>query len=150
MSSGAEAGIVLLVFGCVTTTLFIVGILRREKTGGLGRVPPPDPVHARQITTMPDGGYDLAVTVGAWVNGINVTRPFARLLANSRQAELWVDGLEPIRIARDEVTGVRRIFSVYSPGVKFRTDSGRLDKLTIWPSRKAGRQLLAELGWDNS
>jgi len=48
MSSGAEAGIVLLVSGCVTTVLFIVGILRREKTGGCVRwVPPPDPAHAR-------------------------------------------------------------------------------------------------------
>jgi hypothetical protein len=52
----------------------------------------------------------------------------------------------PILIARAEVTGVRRVRGPFSRGVKFRTESGRLDKVSFWPVGKAAQQL-TELGW---
>ncbi|MGW4526392.1 hypothetical protein [Amycolatopsis sp. NPDC004378] len=139
-------GIVWLAI-CVllVTTVFVV-YRRREKTGGLGQVPPPVPEHARQIAALRDEDYDLVLRGGAWVNGVNVTWPFAELLVSRNQIELRVRALVPIRIARAEVTGVRRVRGPFSRGFKFRTDSGRLDKVTFWPTGKAAKQL-AELGW---
>jgi hypothetical protein len=75
-----------------------------------------------------------------------VTWPFASLLVSRGQAELRVHALEPIRIARAEVTGLRRVRGPFSRGFKFRTASGRLDKVTFWARGKSGKQL-AELGW---
>ena len=145
MSPGV--GIVLLAICALLATTVFVGIRRREKTGGLGQVPPPAPEHARGIAAPRDEDYDLVLRGGAWVNGINVTWPFAVLLVSRNQIELRVRVLVPIRIARAEVTGVRRVRGPFGRGLKFRTESGRLDKVTFWPVGKAAKEL-AELGWD--
>ncbi|WP_328456963.1 hypothetical protein [Amycolatopsis sp. NBC_00438] len=146
MSSQAGSGIVLLAICALVATTVFVGVRRREKTGGLGQVPPPAPEYARRITALRDEDYDLVLRGGAWVNGINVTWPFASLLISRNQIELRVQVLMPIRIARAEVTGLRRVRGPFSRGFKFRTASGRLDKVTFWPVGKAGNQL-TELGW---
>ncbi|MFJ1766781.1 hypothetical protein ACIOD2_41080 [Amycolatopsis sp. NPDC088138] len=127
------------------TTVFVEG-RRREKSGGVGQVPPPAPEFAREIAALRDEDYDLVLRGGARVNGISVTWPFARLLVGRNQIELRVQTLMPIRIARAEVTGVRRVRGPYSRGFKFRTESGRLEKVSFWPVGKAAEQL-AELGW---
>jgi hypothetical protein len=146
MSLGTETGIILLAICALLVTTVFVGIRRREKTGGLGQVPPPVPEYARQITALRDEEYDLVLRGGAWVNGVNVTWPFASLLVSRNQIELRVQVLVPIRIVRAEVTGVRRVRGPFSRGFKFRTESGRLDKVSFWPVGKAAKQL-AELGW---
>lgn len=146
MSPNAEAGTFFVGFGVVVTTVYVVGILWRQKTGGLGQVPPPDPGYARQFAALADEEYDVVLTSGAWVNGVHATKPFARLLVTPGQIEVRVETQEPIRIVRGEVTGVRRVSGLYSRGVKFVTPSGRLDKLTVWPGRTGVRKL-AELGW---
>jgi hypothetical protein len=146
MNPHAEMGIVLLAICALLVTTVFVGSRRREKTGGLGQVPPPAPEYARRITALRNEDYDLVLRGGAWVNGVNVTWPFASLLVSRNQIELCVQVLVPIRIARAEVTGLRRVRGPFSRGFKFRTASGRLDKVTFWPVGKAGKQL-AELGW---
>lgn len=147
MSSHAEMGIVLLaICALLATTTVFVGIRRQEKAGGLGGVLPPAPEYARRITALRDEDYDLVLRGGARVNGITVTWPFASLLVSRNQIELRVRVLVPIRIARAEVTGVRRVRAPFSRGYKFRTESGRLDKVSFWPVGKAAKQL-AELGW---
>jgi hypothetical protein len=146
MSPHAELGIFLLALcGLLVTTVFFES-RRREKTGGVGQVPPPAPEHARQVAALRDEDYDLVLRGGAWVNGVNVTWPFASLLVSRNQIELRVWVLVPIRIARAEVTGIRRVRGPFGRGFKFRTESGRLDKVTFWPGAKAAKQL-AELGW---
>jgi hypothetical protein len=146
MSPHAELGIILLTICALLVTTVFVGIRRREKTGGLGQVPPPAPEHERQIAALQDEDYDLVLRGGAIVNGVSATWPFASLLVSRDQIELRVKVLVPIRIARAEVTGVRRVRGLYSRGFKFRTESGRLDKVSFWPVGKAAKQL-AELGW---
>jgi hypothetical protein len=145
MSRHAEMGIVLLAICALLVTTVFVESRRREKTGGIGGVPPPAPEHARQIAALRDEDYDLVLRGGAWVNHLHATWPFASLLVSSGQIELRVRGVEPIRITRAEVTGLWWV-GVFSRGLKFRTASGRLDKLTVWPRGEAQRQL-AELGW---
>jgi hypothetical protein len=95
---------------------------------------------------MVDEDYELVIRGGAWVNGVNVTWPFASLLVSRTQAELRVYAVEPIHIARTEVIGLRWAHGPLGKGIKFRTDSGRLDKVTVWPLGKAKRPL-DELGW---
>jgi hypothetical protein len=146
MSAGAEMGIVLLAICALLVTTVFVGIRRREKTGGLGQVPPPAPEYVRRITALRDEDYDLVLRGGARVSGVSATWPFASLLVSRNQIELRVQVLVPIRIARAEVTGVRRVRGPFSRGFKFRTESGRLDKVSFWPVGKAAKQL-AELGW---
>lgn len=146
MSPHAELGIFLLALCALLVTTVFVAARWREKTGGLGQVPPPSPEHARRITALRDEDYDLVLRGGAWVNGVNVTWPFASLLVSRNQIELRVWVLVPIRIARAEVTGIRRVRGPFSRGLKFRTESGRLDKVSFWPVGKAAKQL-AELGW---
>jgi hypothetical protein len=148
MSPATRMGILLLAFGCVALTMTLVGIRRRQRTGGLGSVPPPDPRYAGGLAALPDSGYDLILPCGAWANGVNVTRPYAQLLVSPLQAELRVFGATgPIRIARGEVTGLRRVRGPFSVGLKFRTESGRLDKVTVWAGRDAAAKL-GRLGWE--
>lgn len=135
----------LAVCALLVTTVF-AGIRRRGKTGGLGQVPPSAPEYTRRVTALRDEDYDLILRGGAWVNGVNVTWPFASLLVSRNQIELRVRVLVPIQITRAEVTGVRRVRGPFSRGLKFRTASGRLDKVTFWPVGKATKQL-AGLGW---
>lgn len=104
------------------------------------------PEFARRIAALGDEDYDLVLRGGAWVNGISVTWPFARLLVGRNQFELRVRSLVPIRIARAEVTGLRRVRWLFGRGVKFQTESGRLDKVTFWLPRKAMEQW-DQLGW---
>jgi hypothetical protein len=146
MSPRAEMGIVLLAICALLVTTVFVGARWREKTGGLGQVPPPAPEYARRTTALRDEDYDLVLRGGAIVNGVSATWPFAILLVSRDQIELRVGILVPIRIARAEVTGVRRVRGLSSRGFKFRTESGRLDKVSFWRGGKAAKQL-AELGW---
>jgi len=146
MSPHAETGIVLLAICALLATTVFVGSRRREKTGGVGQVPPQAPEYARRITALRDEDYDLVLRGGARVNGVSATWPFASLLVSRSQIELRVRVLVPIRIARAEATGVRRVRGLFSRGFKFRTESGRLDKVSFWPVGKAAKQL-AELGW---
>jgi hypothetical protein len=146
MSPHAEMGIVLLAICALLVTTVFVGARWREKTGGLGQVPPPAPEYARRIAALRDEDYDLVLRGGAIVNGVSATWPFAVLLVSRDQIELRVRVLVPIRIARAEVTGARRVRGLYSRGFKFRTESGRLDKVSFWPVGKAAQQL-AKLGW---
>jgi hypothetical protein len=139
-------GIVLLAICALLVTTVFVGVRRREKTGGLGQVPPPAPEHVRRITELQDEDYDLVLRGGARVNGVGATWPFASLLVSRNQIELRVQVLVPIRIGRAEVTGVRRVRGPFSRGVKFLTESGRLDKVSFWPVGKAAKHLAA-LGW---
>ena len=149
MSPRAEMGIVLRAICVLLVTTVFVGIRRREKTGGIGQVPPPAPEYARRITALQDEDYDLVLRGGAIVNGVSATWPFAGLLVSRNQIELRVGVLMPIRIARAEVTGVCRVRGPFGRGFKFRTASGRLDKVSFWPVGKAAKQL-AELGWQIS
>ncbi|MFJ9782896.1 hypothetical protein ACIRSS_25170 [Amycolatopsis sp. NPDC101161] len=139
-------GIVLLALCALLVTTVFFESRRREKTGGVGQVPPPASEHARQVAALRDEDYDVVLRGGAWVNGVNVTWPFADLLVSRTQIELRVRTLVPIRIARAEVTGVRWVRGPFSRGLKFRTSSGRLDKVTFWPVGKV-RNRLTELGW---
>ncbi|OXM64491.1 hypothetical protein [Amycolatopsis vastitatis] len=148
MGPGADSGIALLVFGALGVTTMVVLYRWREKSGGLGRVPPPDPADAHQRVTLRDEDYDLVLRGTASVNGVTVTGGRSRLLVTRDQAELRAFfALEPIRFSRAEVTGL-----LWVPGpfggrkLKFRTASGRLDNVTFWPRRNAEEQL-AELGW---
>ncbi len=146
MSPGAAMGIVLLAICALLATTVFAGIRRREKTGGFGKVPPPAPEYVCRIAELQDEDYDLVLRGGARVNGVSATWPFASLLVSRNQIELRVQVLAPIRIARAEVTGVRRVRGPFSRGFEFRTESGRLDKVSFWPVGKAAKQL-AELGW---
>jgi hypothetical protein len=146
VSPHAEMGIVLLGICALLVTTVFVGARWREKTGGVGQVPPPASEYVRRITALRDEDYDLVLRGGARVNGVSATWPFASLLVSRDQIELRVGVLVPIRIARAEVIGVRRVRGLYSRGFKFRTASGRLDKVSFWPVGKAAKQL-AELGW---
>jgi hypothetical protein len=146
VSPRAEIGIVLLAICALLVTTVFVGARWREKTGGLRQVPPPAPEYARRIIALRDEDYDVVLRGGAIVNGVSATWPFAGLLVSRDQIELRVGVLVPIRIARAEVTGVRRVRGLFSRGVKFRTESGRLDKVSFWAGGKAAKQL-AELGW---
>lgn len=139
-------GIVLLAICALLATTVFVGSRRREKTGGVGQVPPPAPEHAHRFAELGDEDYDLVLRGGARVNGVSVTWPFASLLVSRNQIDLRVRVLVPIRIARAEVTGVRLVHGPFSRGFKFRTESGRLDKVSFWPVGKAAKKL-AELGW---
>jgi hypothetical protein len=58
MSPHAETGIVLLAICALLVTTVFVGARWREKTGGLGQVPPPAPEYARRITALRDEDYD--------------------------------------------------------------------------------------------
>jgi hypothetical protein len=147
MGPDVWAGLALVALGCFSVTAVIVGVRRRERTGGLGRVPPPDPAHARAITAMADDDYDLVMRGGAWVNGLNVTWPYASLLIGPAQAELRVYAVdEPIRVGRDEEIGLRWRYTPLGLGLTFRTESGRLDKVTFWFLGRA-RKPLDDLGW---
>ncbi|WIX91783.1 hypothetical protein [Amycolatopsis sp. DG1A-15b] len=146
MSPRAEMGIVLLGICALLVTTVFVGTRWREKSGGLGQVPPPAPEYARRIIALRDEDYDLVLRGGARVNGMGATWPFASLLVSRDQIELRVQILMPIRIARAEVIGLRRVRGLFSYGFKFRTESGRLDKVSFWLPGKAAHQL-AELGW---
>jgi len=136
-------GLALLVFGAFSTAGLIFWALRTAKTGGPGTVPPPDPAHATA-----GGGYQLELRGGARVNGLYVSWPLATLLVGPDQAELRLWSVaEPIRIARGEVTGLRWVRpGPTGPGLKFRTRSGRLDRVTVWLGWQA-RAKLAALGW---
>jgi len=147
MGPDVQIGVALAAFGCISVTVVVVGIRRREKTGGLGRVPPPDPAQAGRIIAMADEDYDLVLRGGAWVNGVNVTWPYASLLVSPAQAELRVYAVaEPIRIGRSEVVGLRWMHTPLGVGLKFRTESGRLDKVTVWLLGKTKKRL-DDLGW---
>ncbi|MFG1644077.1 hypothetical protein ACGFMK_27650 [Amycolatopsis sp. NPDC049252] len=146
MSHHTETAIVLLAICALLVTTVFVGSRGREKSGGLGQVPPAAPEYARRITALRDEDYDLVLRSGAWVNGVSVTWPFASLLVSRNQIELRVQVLMPIRITRAEVTGLRRVRGPFSRGFGFRTASGRWDEVSFWPVGKAAKQL-AELGW---
>jgi len=138
-------GIALMVFVALGVTMAIIRFRWPEKFEGFSRVPPPDPAHARQFAALRDEDYDLVLRGGAQVNHLKATWPFATLLVSRGQIELRVSSVEPIRIARAEVTGLWWV-GLFSRGLKFRTASGRLDKVTVWPPGEA-REQLAELGW---
>lgn len=139
-------GIALLVVGALAVVMLIIRFRWPEKFEGFGRVPPPDPAHAHRFAALRDEHYDLVLRGEAWVNHRWVTWPLASLLVSRDQAELRVRGVEPIRIARAEVTGLWWVGAPFGRGLKFDTASGRLDKLTVWPRGEAEKQL-AELGW---
>jgi hypothetical protein len=90
--------------------------------------------------------YEFTLRGGARVNGFNVTWPMATLRIGRSQAELDVPGVDLIRIARGEVTGVRWIRRPLGLGIRFRTGSGRLDEVTFWSVRPAAKRM-RELGW---
>jgi hypothetical protein len=121
----------------------IFWVRRTQKHGGLGAVLAPDPAYP-----IGPGNYELELRGGARVNGLNVSWPMATLLVGRDQAELQVFGsIAPIRIARGEVTAVGWTGpGRMGPGLKFRTESGRLDRVTVWVGWKS-RQKLEELGW---
>jgi hypothetical protein len=137
-------GLVLLAFGALSLTSVIFWVWRTAKKGGLGGVPPAEPAHAAQVS----GDYQLELRGGARVNGLNVSWPLATLLVSPQQAELRVWGaLEPIRIIRTEVTGLNWVgIGPMGPGLKFRTESGRLNQVTVWVGWKAPAKL-DKLGW---
>jgi hypothetical protein len=144
MSPGVRTGLVVLLFAALNLTYVIFWARRTAKSGGLGGVPPAEPTHA-----APAGAdYQLELRGGARVNGLNVSWPLATLRVNPQQAELQVWGaLEPIRIARTEVTSLYWVgVGLLGPGLKFRTESGRLNKVTVWVGWKA-RERLDNLGW---
>ncbi|MGW4065728.1 hypothetical protein ACWEGE_46090 [Amycolatopsis sp. NPDC004747] len=118
----------------------------RAKTGGIGRVPPPDP--ADRCGTLREEDYDLVLRGSASVNGLTATGRSARLLVTRDQAELrHAHTFDPIRFSRAEVTGLLWSWAPFgSRSLKFRTASGRLDKVTFW-TRRAAEEQLAELGW---
>ncbi|WP_328649097.1 hypothetical protein OHS58_17990 [Amycolatopsis sp. NBC_00348] len=139
-------GIGLLVFVAFGVMMVIARFRWPEKFEGFGRVPPSDPAHARQFAALRDEDYDLVLRGGARVNYVNVTSPSASLLVSRAQIELRVFSVEPIWIARAEVTGLEWVGAPFGRRLKFRTASGRLDRVTFWPPRDAEKQL-AELGW---
>ncbi|MEU0797811.1 hypothetical protein ABZ342_47760 [Amycolatopsis sp. NPDC005961] len=139
-------GIALLVFGALAVVMLIIRFRWPEKFQGFGRVPPPNPAHARQFAALRDEDYDLVLRGGASVNHLNATWPYASLLVSRSQIELRVRRVEPIRITRAEVIGLSWVGLPFGRGLKFRTASGRLDKVTVWPPRNAEKQL-ADLGW---
>ena len=132
----------LVAGACLAVTVVVLGVRRRERTGGLGRVPPPGPQTAVPAAEEPA----FTLRGGAWVNGFNVSWPMATLRVGRSHAELDVPGVELIRVARAEVTGVRWIRRPLGLGIKFRTESGRLDKVTFWSVRPAAKRM-RELGW---
>ena len=73
------------------------------------------------------------------MNGVTMTWPFASLPVCRGQAELRDYATEPIRLARSEVTGLRWMRGPFGRGLKFRTVSGRLGKVTFCPLGKAGK-----------
>ncbi len=148
MSPGAEAGVTLLVFGAFSLSITIGTIYRRQRTGGLGHVPPGD-IDSTPPRTFAEGSDDcLVLRGGAWVNGVNVTWPLATLRIDPDQAELEVFGTTPVRISRAEVVGLRWVQGLTARGLKFRTASGRLDKMTFWVfSRRTTAERLSRLGW---
>ncbi|GLY43304.1 hypothetical protein Amsp01_093270 [Amycolatopsis sp. NBRC 101858] len=139
-------GIALMVFGALGVVMVFIRFRWREKFARIGRVPPPDPAHASQFAALQDEDYDLVLRCGAKVNLLNVKSPYASLLVSRGQAELRVRGAEPIRIARAEVTGLWWVRAPFGRAFGFRTASGRLDKVTVWPPGQTESRL-AELGW---
>ena len=144
MGSGAELGIIVPAFVVLAVVMVIIRIRWPEKFRAFGRVPPPDPAHAREFAALRDEDYDLVLKGGAQVNRLNATWPFASLLVSRGQIELRIYRTETIRITRAEVTGLWWVRA--GRGLKFRTASGRLDKVTVWPGDKIEKQL-ADLGW---
>ena len=142
MSAEVGAGVALVAGAGLAVTLIVLGVRRRERTGGFGHVPPPGPGAAVPAAEE----YEFTLRGGAWVNGFNVSWPMATLRIGRSQAELDVPGVELIRVARGEVTGVRWIRRPLGLGIRFRTESGRLDKVTFWSVRPAAKRM-RELGW---
>ncbi|MFJ1764743.1 hypothetical protein ACIOD2_30770 [Amycolatopsis sp. NPDC088138] len=138
-------GIALLVFVALGAAMAVIRVRWPEKFRGFGRVPPPDPAHARQFAALRDEDYDLVLRGDAQVNHFKATWPLVSLLVSRGQIELRVPRVEPIRIVRAEVTGLWWV-GAFGRGLKFRTASGRLDEVTVWPHGEVGDQL-AELGW---
>jgi hypothetical protein len=73
---------------------------------------------------MRDADYDVVVRDGAWVNGLSVTWPFARLLVSPAQIEPLVLAAEPIRIVRAEVIGLRRLYGPLGSSAQALLNSG--------------------------
>lgn len=108
-----------MVFGALGVVMVFIRFRWREKFDRIGRVPPPDPAHARQFAALPDEDHDLVLRCGAKVNLLDVKSPYAGLW--------WVR-------------------APFGRALRFRTASGRLDKVTVWPPGKTESRL-AELGW---
>ena len=115
--------------GTVAALLFTAALWAwRARSGGLGRVPGPTPAPADR----PTGTAVVALRGGAWINGVNVTWPFATLTVHESHAELRALLTPPVTIDRSEVIElVWRRFP--GRGLRFRTESGRLDRVTFWP-----------------
>ena len=129
--------------GTAAALLFTVAVLAvRARSGGLGRVPGPAPA------PRPGGTAAVSLRGGAWVDGMNVTWPFATLTVDESHAELRAIFAAPVTISRSEVTGLAWRPGFPGRGVRFRTDSGRLDRVTFWtmPWSNA-REQLARAGW---
>lgn len=158
-------GWLMAAWAVIGPVIIVLQMRRRQRYGGFGRVPPPpaSPLPASPLTASPPpaspppasplpssapGADDVfSARGGAWLNGWNVTWPGATLRVTRDGAELDVWGADLIRISRAEVTSLHWVPG-YRPGVglKFRTESGRLDKVTFWfLGRRPDR--LRELGW---
>jgi hypothetical protein len=133
-----------LAAGTVAAPLFTAALWAvRARSGGLGRVPGPDLASADQ----PAGTAVVALRGGAWINGVNVTWPFATLTVDESHAELRAPFTPPVTVNRSEVIElVWRRFP--GRGLRFRTDSGRLDRVTFWPVPwRNAQERLARAGW---
>lgn len=145
MVSGATAEVVFAAGTVVALVMTVVGWRMRIRHGGIGRVPasPSGPG-----SWPPDSRADTVLRGGAWVNGVNVSWPFATLRVDASLAELRVPFLTPVWIRRDEVAGLEWRSGFVGRGVRFRTASGRLDRVTFWVSDAGHAQRrLAALGW---
>ena len=98
-------------------------------------------------TRIPAPSPDLVLRGGARVNGIHASWPMATLVLDRERAELQCPLADVIRISRDEVAGVRWTRRL-NLGVRFGTDSGRLDKVIFWPIHpQQARDQMRALGW---
>ena len=123
----------------------LIGLYLLSRSGGPGKVPGTLP-----ISDFPqwNGSDRVVFRGGAWVNGINVSWPFVVLTVDSLQAELRAPLMSPIRILRSEVVALQWSRGIFGEGIKFQTESGRLDRITFWPVSEAVVKLgLTRLGW---
>jgi hypothetical protein len=135
-----------LTAGTAAALLFtVVAFAARARSGGLGRVPDPATAPALQPS---EAAVVVTVRGGAWINGLNVSWPFATLTIDESHAKLRALFAAPVTINRSEVTGLAWRPGFAGRGIRFRTDSGRLDRVTFWPMPWSNaREKLARVGW---
>ena len=130
----------LVIFAAIVWTFWRMAA--RAKAGDPVFVVPP------AGSAAPAVGPDASMhRVGAWVNGVHGTWPTYQVSVDDHCLVLRGGLSGTVSVARSEVTAVEPVKAMAASGFQFRTETGRLDRVAVFP---LGRSLLDELstrGW---